>query len=72
MRSRGWFDLARIDPAFVGAAWSATIEPERGLPVPLLVTADEVGAAPVGGDVREALSDPVREETWKHDVRYHR
>ena len=50
----------------------ATAEPERGLPVPLLVTADEVGAAPVGGDVREALSDPVREETWKHDVRYHR
>jgi hypothetical protein len=72
MRSRGWFDLARIDPAFVGAAWSATAEPERGLPVPLLVTAHEVGAAPVGGDVREALSDPVREETWKHDVRYHR
>ncbi len=72
MRSRGWFDLARIDPAFVAAAWSATSEPERGLPVPLLVTADEVGAAPAGGDVREALSDPVREETWKHDVRYHR
>jgi len=72
MRSRGWFDLARIDPAFVGAAWSATVEPERGLPVPLLVTADEVGAAPVGGDVREALSDPVNEERWKRDVRYHR
>jgi hypothetical protein len=43
MRRRGWYDLNRIDPAFVGAAWSATEELDRGLPRPLLVTADEVG-----------------------------
>lgn len=42
-RRRGWYDLARIDPAFVGAAWSATDEFDRGVPRPLLVTADAVG-----------------------------
>lgn len=40
--SRGWFDLRRIDPAFVGAAWSATEPDDRGLSRALLVTADEV------------------------------
>lgn len=70
MRSRGWFDLARIDPAFVGAAWSATAEHDRGLPYPVLVTADEVGAAPVSGRPLEALSDAVRDERWQRDVRY--
>jgi hypothetical protein len=42
MRSRGWFDLARIDPAFVGAAATATAPEERGVVSPLLVTRDEV------------------------------
>jgi hypothetical protein len=42
MRTRGWYDLAHIDPAFVAAAWSATAEQDRGVSVPLLVTADEV------------------------------
>jgi hypothetical protein len=42
MRRRGWYDLSRIDPAFVGAAWSATDDLDRGVPRPLLVTADEV------------------------------
>jgi hypothetical protein len=42
MRSRGWFDLARIDPAFVGAAATATAPDERGITSPLLVTVDEV------------------------------
>jgi len=46
---RGWFDLRRIDPAFVGAAWSATEPDDRGLPRALLVTADEVALAG-GGD----------------------
>jgi hypothetical protein len=41
-RRRGWFDIQRIDPAFVQAAWMLTDEPERGCAVPLLVTADEV------------------------------
>lgn len=43
--TRGWFDLRRIDPAFTGAAWSATEPDDRGLPRALLVTADEVGLA---------------------------
>jgi hypothetical protein len=42
MRSRAWFDLARIDPAFVGAATMATAEEQRGVIRPLLVTVDEV------------------------------
>jgi len=42
MRSRGWFDLARIDPAFVGAAAMATAPEVRGVTGPVLVTADEV------------------------------
>jgi len=41
-RRRAWFDISQVDPAFVRAAWSLTDEHERGLPVPLLVTADEV------------------------------
>lgn len=72
MRSRGWYDLARIDPAFVTAAWSATEEADRGFDAPLLVTADEVTLATVRGDVaRDALSDPVAPGRWGRDVRYH-
>jgi hypothetical protein len=41
-RRRGWFDAKSVDPAFVQAAWSLTDEHERGLPLPLLVTADDV------------------------------
>ncbi len=41
-RRRGWYDMHACDPAFVTAAWSLTDEPERGVSVPLLVTADEV------------------------------
>lgn len=50
MRDRGWFDLSRIDPAFVGAAYMATEEPDRGLNRAILVTADEVKLAPVDCD----------------------
>lgn len=71
MRSRGWYDLARIDPAFVGAAWSATPETERGFPRPLLVTADEVRLAAVAGDpVAFALADPAADPPALRDVRY--
>lgn len=42
MRGRGWFDLTRTDPAFVGSAWMATNPVERGLNGPVLVTAHEV------------------------------
>ncbi|WP_088282675.1 hypothetical protein [Kineosporia sp. A_224] len=58
-RSRGWYDLRRVDPAFAGAVWSATEEPVRGLPRPLLVTRDEVALARAGGDpAGEALDLP--------------
>ncbi len=50
MRSRGWYDLSRVDPAFVLAAWSATEPSDRGVARPLLVTADEVAPAASGGD----------------------
>lgn len=53
MRSRGWYDLARVDPAFVQAAWSATDELERGFRRPVLVTEDEVVAAPERIDVTD-------------------
>jgi hypothetical protein len=45
-RSRGWFDLARIDPAYVGAAWAATDRADRGLRRPVFVTREEVALAP--------------------------
>jgi hypothetical protein len=57
IRSRGWFDLRRVDPAFVAAAWTATPEPDRGVPRALLVTADEVALARDGGGVGSALDD---------------
>lgn len=50
-RSRGWFDLARVDPAYVALAWQLTDEPARGLPRPVLVTRDVVALPPVGGDL---------------------
>jgi hypothetical protein len=64
MRSRGWFDLARIDPAFVVAAAAATSDVERGFGRPLLVTCDEVGLATPGGDLTTiVLRDPATAET---------
>jgi hypothetical protein len=41
-RLRGWYDVTRVDPAFVRVAWSLTDDRDRGLPVPLLVAADSV------------------------------
>jgi hypothetical protein len=41
-RLRGWYDASPVDPAFVRIAWSLTDDHNRGLPVPLLVRADEV------------------------------
>lgn len=71
MRSRGWYDLARIDPAFVAAAWAATDEWERGLRRPVLVTADEIVLAPAGGNtVVPVLSDPASASQFARDVRY--
>jgi hypothetical protein len=50
-RSRGWFDLARVDPAYVALAWRLTDEPARGLPRAVLVTRDVVALPPIGGDL---------------------
>jgi hypothetical protein len=64
-RTRGWYDLARIDPAFAGAVWSATEDPARGVPRPLLVTRDEVVLVREGGTPAQALDlprDPGREQ----------
>jgi hypothetical protein len=49
MRTRGWLDLSRIDPAYTAAAAAATDELDRGFPRPLLLTEDEVTLAPEGG-----------------------
>ncbi|GAA4993681.1 hypothetical protein [Kineococcus glutinatus] len=55
-RERGWFDLARIDPAFVVAAWSATEPEHRGFPRAVLVTRDEVVVPAAGAGLpRQAL-----------------
>jgi len=60
MRTRGWLDLSRIDPAYTAAAAAATDELERGFPRPLLLTADEITLAPAGGRPAEiVLRDPA-------------
>ncbi len=48
MRSRGWTQLSRLDPAFAAAAAAATAPQERGFPRPLLITVDEVVLAANG------------------------
>ena len=50
-RTRGWFDLARIDPAYTGAVWAVTDLRDRGLRRPVLVTRDEVARAPERPDL---------------------
>jgi len=50
-RRRGWFDLTRVDPAYVALAWQLTDAPFRGLPRPVLVTRDVVALPAVGGDL---------------------
>ncbi len=60
MRTRGWLDLSRIDPAFALAAAAATEPAERGFDGPLLVTTDEVVLPVAGGRPAEiVLRDPA-------------
>lgn len=68
MRTRGWADISRIDPAFAPAAASATDAVDRGFPRPLLVTADEVVMVRPGGDVTIPLSDPAADDVWQRPV----
>jgi hypothetical protein len=73
MRSRGWLDLSRVDPAFSAAAARLTPVEERGFSRPLLVTRDEVVLAADNGDVvRSVLSDEVAPVIDLRDVMYHR
>jgi hypothetical protein len=73
MRSRGWLDLSRVDPAFSAAAARLTPADERGFSRPLLVTREEVQLAPEGGDVaRAAIEDQIAPVIDLRDVMYHR
>jgi hypothetical protein len=63
MRTRGWLDLGRIDPAFAVSAALLTEPDERGFARPVLVTIDEVAMVRAGGDpVRQSLADPAPAE----------
>lgn len=60
MRTRGWRELSRIDPAFVVAAAAATDLPDRGFSRALLVTAEELTLAAAGGRPADLpLRDPA-------------
>jgi hypothetical protein len=73
MRSRGWLDLTRIDPAFSAAAARLTTEEERGFDRPLLVTREEVAIARDDGDViRAGIEDRLATVVDIRDVMYHR
>ena len=73
MRSRGWLDLTRVDPAFSAAAARLTAPDERGFSRPLLVTREEVALAPEGGDtVRPVIEDRIAPVIDLRDVLYHR
>ena len=49
MRTRGWTDLRRLDPAYAVAAAAAAPDGQAGFARPLLVSPDEVVQAPPGG-----------------------
>jgi hypothetical protein len=63
MRTRGWLDLGRLDPAFAVSASFLTDPDDRGFERPVLVTADEVSLARAGGDpIGQSLADPAPAE----------
>jgi hypothetical protein len=73
MRTRGWLDLNRIDPAFSAAAARLTPLEERGFNRPLLVTREEVVLAREDGDViRAGIEDRLAPVIDIRDVLYHR
>jgi hypothetical protein len=66
MRSRGWLDLGRLDPAFALSAAALTDADDRGFDRPVLITVDEVTLVRAGGNViRHALADPAPAEPWR-------
>lgn len=58
-RDRGWYDLARIDPAYIGTAWSLTDRIDRGHDRALLVTEHEVALARRPANATIDLQDDV-------------
>lgn len=70
MRTRGWAEISRIDPAFGPAAAAATDAVDRGFARPLLVTSEEVSMVRAGGQVTIALADPAPEEGWLQPLLY--
>jgi hypothetical protein len=70
MRTRGWVEISRIDPAFGPAAAAATDAVDRGFARPLLVTADELTMVRPGGDMRIAVTDPAPDESWLQPLLY--
>ncbi|HEX3823135.1 MAG TPA: hypothetical protein VHV79_01580 [Mycobacteriales bacterium] len=73
MRTRGWLDLNRIDPAFSAAAARLTEVADRGFDRPLLVTREEVALAREDGDViRAGIEDRLAKVIDIRDVLYHR
>jgi hypothetical protein len=74
MRTRGWVDLGRIDPAFGIAAAAASDPEDCGFPRGLLITTDEVVMVQPGGRPHEiALRDPVVDRPQHlRPVLYHR
>jgi hypothetical protein len=73
VRTRGWLDLSRIDPAFAQTAAALADDESRGFPRPLLLTFDEVSMVSEGGRPAEiVLRDPATDEKrWLRDVLYH-
>jgi len=73
MRTRGWLDLNRIDPAFSAAAARLTSQEDRGFDRPLMVTREEVVIAREDGNVvRAGLEDQLAPVVDIRDVMYHR
>lgn len=70
MRTRGWLDVSRIDPAFAPAAATATDPVDRGFARPVLVTAQEVSVVPPGGRPQVALEDPAPQRDWLRPLVY--
>lgn len=66
MRTRGWLDLGRIDPAFAAAAALATEPSDRGFARAVLITPEEVVmTGSVGRSALHALQDPpARTNPW--------
>jgi hypothetical protein len=73
VRTRGWLDLSRIDPAFAQTAAAIADDESRGFARPLLLTFDEVSMVSDGGRPAEiVLRDPATDEKrWLRDVLYH-